>query len=1166
MTFHTKNTGTRFFRTLLGVGLFALAMGNPVWALTGTFQDNSGNALANATVKLVVANVSGKTDSSGYFSLLSTSGMTTAASWSETSFITGGFISFTVPQQENVNLSIYSLRGALVGNNQGVFAAGEHALSLSKILTKSSSGLYLVVLRTGSNAQTFRYFYDKTNNNGTVSSKIKSTSQTLNKTAPADTAAIDTLVVSKIIDGVTSTRKLRIYSYKDSINTYLSDGRQILIIDPSNDNDGDGLTNYEERYLYFTNAELTDTDGDGVSDHQEILDGKDPLVANVPDFTFAPVSYPELIAKYATSNGTTSEETISSGGEYTESSTFTTSQELNWKTEVAVMIGSEVELKVDGGAKLSGSLTSTLGVGGSVSFSQEQSESMTENWERSKSYSTSTETTCEGGTIAIDIKLTNNSGQNLTLMSPVVRLSSNGYQASTLETLIGELRMDDDSVYIPAAANQNTVTRRFSATIDNPDLFETLVTKSSGLTVQLQNIHFLTSLGAIDTLMNNVYNRTALVNVDYGDYSASKKLVKKYIVTRNQYNDFYTSQEDRYISSSLAKVLKTAGSTVVCDSTDSHYGIQSIDGLENGAVTKGSWSVSMQARTESDSITVYGTYANYDPSTIGANGHSVITVMYSADTDGDGLSDRTEAVLGTDQTNWDSDGDGLSDGEEVFGWKDAVIDTLWETNPLNRDTDGDGLLDSEDPDPLTAAINPLDSVVSLKSITIIPTQGSSWTSAVTDESSLQLNVAVNSIIRGPATLKLTFDHAINFMRITRVGGKDTLITYYPTNDPIVTYTVKLPLVLGSNSIQVTLYSKNGTQTKVLNLTGINRRLIQIDPTQTALFRVAQPAGSLLGIGADIYMNVDAIRALDPLVNRVVLLRSDIYAAPVNTAKKAQSLIAQDLGDGGIGSARFSAGQVVYGNGTVSNSYRVISVLDSGTSTITNSDSTTKRLNDFIYFPYTANVGGSDGLNYYTAPSTGVGSYYANERTIVLDSIYALLVQKTQYPVYIGLGIYLYYDWQHIVQPSVSIKGTAYAQRSDWTTNGTNNVRIIYLKIDQELNGEDFILGKPYIQNGAEEGWFRINESGNWLNNGSYPDSINLAQIIDPKNYALDTNWTYGAYTANNFADTLWFDHATQGNRATAASAIDYKHPVNYFDNGIGIKWHFKYNDPKKQGN
>jgi hypothetical protein len=177
MKFHMKKTGAHFFRSLLGVCMFALVMGNPVWALNGTFQDNSGNALAKATVKLVVANVSGKTDASGYFSLSTTSAVATEVSWNETPFITGGLISFAVPQQENVNLSIYSLRGVLVGNNQEVFAAGEHSLSLSTILTKSSSGLYLVVLRTGSKVRTFRYFYDKNNSNGATSSKLKSTSR-----------------------------------------------------------------------------------------------------------------------------------------------------------------------------------------------------------------------------------------------------------------------------------------------------------------------------------------------------------------------------------------------------------------------------------------------------------------------------------------------------------------------------------------------------------------------------------------------------------------------------------------------------------------------------------------------------------------------------------------------------------------------------------------------------------------------------------------------------------------------------------------------------------------------------------------------------------------------------------------------------------------------------
>jgi len=54
------------------------------------------------------------------------------------------------------------------------------------------------------------------------------------------------------------------------------------------------------------------------------------------------------------------------------------------------------------------------------------------------------------------------------------------------------------------------------------------------------------------------------------------------------------------------------------------------------------------------------------------------------DTDGDGLTDAEEAILGTDPNNIDTDGDGLTDGLEVeLG-----------TNPLSADTDGDGLDDA----------------------------------------------------------------------------------------------------------------------------------------------------------------------------------------------------------------------------------------------------------------------------------------------------------------------------------------------------------------------------------------------------------------------------------------------------------------------------------------
>ncbi len=64
------------------------------------------------------------------------------------------------------------------------------------------------------------------------------------------------------------------------------------------------------------------------------------------------------------------------------------------------------------------------------------------------------------------------------------------------------------------------------------------------------------------------------------------------------------------------------------------------------------------------------------------------------DSDGDGIPDHVERVLGTDPYHHDSDGDGLSDLEELQRGLD----------PLRVDTDGDGLSDREE---LRLGLNPL---------------------------------------------------------------------------------------------------------------------------------------------------------------------------------------------------------------------------------------------------------------------------------------------------------------------------------------------------------------------------------------------------------------------------------------------------------------------------
>ena len=65
----------------------------------------------------------------------------------------------------------------------------------------------------------------------------------------------------------------------------------------------------------------------------------------------------------------------------------------------------------------------------------------------------------------------------------------------------------------------------------------------------------------------------------------------------------------------------------------------------------------------------------------------------ATDTDGDGLTDCEEGVLGTNPTVADTDGDGLSDGQEVRGF--AFGNKQWYSDPLKESTLGDGIFDGQ---------------------------------------------------------------------------------------------------------------------------------------------------------------------------------------------------------------------------------------------------------------------------------------------------------------------------------------------------------------------------------------------------------------------------------------------------------------------------------------
>jgi subtilisin family serine protease len=96
-------------------------------------------------------------------------------------------------------------------------------------------------------------------------------------------------------------------------------------------------------------------------------------------------------------------------------------------------------------------------------------------------------------------------------------------------------------------------------------------------------------------------------------------------------------------------------------------------------------------------------------------------IMALVDPDGDGLTNVTEALLGTNPNLADTDGDGLNDFDEVN--RDGNPDNYTpgiDTNPLLGDSDGDGVSDGDEvsagTDPLDPASTPADGDINMDGI------------------------------------------------------------------------------------------------------------------------------------------------------------------------------------------------------------------------------------------------------------------------------------------------------------------------------------------------------------------------------------------------------------------------------------------------------------------
>lgn len=474
------------------------------------------------------------------------------------------------------------------------------------------------------------------------------------------------------------------------------------------DTDGDGLSN-ELETKFGTSWYSADTDGDGWSDNAEysMYDPATttfhPAIADTPKMVMYMKSAPQFYYIYEAGSeaSVTTSKGTETGSEFSStkgtSSTNTTSMEHGWSAEL--MAGVE-----------EGQFTGTVTLGASGSYSSEDSYTYSSEDVStfSSSYSSSVEkaksnsTTVSGGKVTVPLVFKNPSVITYVASNIQVTLSVIDSKNVGLTKYVCALSPDseNDNLSLKGESESQPIVFTKELTISEMEL---LMSNPNGIVVTLAN-YSVESTDSAGTTHNftgtntDVAARTARFDVDFGP--TYNKSVEQYLVSTKQninfnaetINDLYkplTFRQVLEICNFLTEVTNEDGTKSTAIELNDDGSIKSVRGIAPSGT--GKWCITKMYTDATTKDAKHVDYTGKSIDDITVSPRQYISLYYSIDEDGDGVSKREELLYGSVDTKNDTDGDTWTDYDEIFKYG---------TSPRLVDTDSDGEPDNTDDEPL----------------------------------------------------------------------------------------------------------------------------------------------------------------------------------------------------------------------------------------------------------------------------------------------------------------------------------------------------------------------------------------------------------------------------------------------------------------------------------